>query len=60
MSPGARFHETQIGWMENHENMTAGEWHCPGCETEFFFIDGTDDTRPPKFRPNCGRRNSRA
>lgn len=50
---------TRIGWMESNEHCVS-QWSCPACEHIFHYLNDTDDTLPPKFCPECGRKNLRA
>ena len=51
--------ETRIGWMES-ARLDAAHWNCPECKAIFWYLNDTDDRLPPKFCPECGRKNSAA
>lgn len=51
---------TRLGWMEKREDLCVDQFHCPSCEKIFYYVNDTDDTLPPKFCPECGRKNLRA
>jgi hypothetical protein len=50
---------TRIGWMEKRL-LDVSQWACPECEKIFHYLNDTDDFLPPKFCPECGRKNLRA
>ena len=63
MSPSRRLaEETAIAVTTYHENSNVVDCYCPTCLFEFRFedIDSTKFCEPPKFCPNCGRRNAAA
>lgn len=51
--------ETRIGFMEKRELETL-QLNCPACKAIFYYVNDTDDSLPPKYCPECGRRNSAA
>jgi rRNA maturation endonuclease Nob1 len=60
MTPSRRFEETTIGWMENVPHLIIGQYSCDGCKAIFYYLNDTNDHLPPRFCPECGRKNSKA